>query len=110
MKKTNKPLVHPNIIGPKETKQLHNLMDQIRNGDVKHDQAEVDRLHKLYETGPYSRSYRPELLKQALQQVADNHTHTNLTRNRRLVGTGLGSGKKQMEAEYQKLILELENG
>ena len=49
-------------------------------------------------------------LQQALQQVADNHTHTNLTRNRRLVGTGLGSGKKQMEAEYQKLILELENG
>ena len=100
--------MHPNIVGKREVKELYNIMKSCVENPMP--KAEVDRLHKLYETGPYSRSYRPELLKQALQQVADNHTHTNLTRNRRLVGTGLGSGKKQMEAEYQKLILELENG
>ena len=109
MKKINKPLVHPNIIGPKETKQLYNLMDQIRNGDVKHDQAEVDRLHKLYETGPYSRSYKPELLKWALQQCHETHSIVHRGAKKK-VGQGLGTGKKQMEAEYQKLILELENG
>ena len=85
-------------------------MDKIRNGDIKHDQAEVDKLHRIYETGPYSRSYKPELLKWASQQVIDNHTHLNSTRTKRLVGTGLGTGKKQIESEYQKLISELENG
>ena len=106
-----KPLVHPNIIGPTEVKQLYTLMDQIRNDKIKHDQAEVDRLHKLYKTGPYNESYDPVKLKAALKSMEANHSHQyRITKPKKLPGQGIGGGKKQKEAERQKLILELENG
>lgn len=70
---------------------------------------EVERLHKLYKTGPYSESYKPELLKWALQQCHDAHSIAHRLTTKQ-PGSGLGTGKKQLEAERQKLIAELENG
>ena len=100
--------MHPNIVGKREVKELYNIMKSCVENPMP--KAEVDRLHKLYKTGPYNESYNPEVLKLASQQVADNHTHINCSRGKRQLGTGLGSGKRQIESEYQKLISELENG
>jgi hypothetical protein len=72
---------------------------------------EVERLHKLYKTGPYNDSYDPVKLKAALQSMSDNHSHEyRITKSKKQPGQGTGSGKLQKEAERQKLIAELENG
>jgi len=107
-KKNKKHLVHPNIVGKREVQELYNTMKLCVMKPMPAD--EVDRLHKLYKTGPYNESYNPEALKRASQEVVDNHTHINCSRGKRQLGTGLGSGKRQIAEEYKKLILELENG
>lgn len=100
--------MHPNIVGKREVKELYNIMKSCVEDPMP--KTEVDRLHKLYKTGPYNESYNPEVLKWASQQVIDNHTHINCSRGKRQLGTGLGSGKRQIAEEYKKLISELENG
>ena len=65
-------------------------------------------LHKQYKTGPYSESYKPELLKWALQQCHEIHSIVHRGAKKK-VGQGLGTGKKQ-RAEAEKILLqELEN-
>ena len=72
---------------------------------------EVELLHKLYKTGPYSEAYKPELLKWALKKCADDHSQIGRTRApRKLPGQGVGGGKLQLEEERKRLILEIENG
>jgi hypothetical protein len=72
---------------------------------------EVELLHKIYRTGPYSESYKPEILKLAFQKCVDNHSHkTGKSKQTKKPGQGTGTGKLQLEEERKKLIAELENG
>ena len=104
--KKKKSVVHPNVIGKREVKELYNIMKSCVENPMP--KAEVELLHKIYRTGPYNDSYDPAKLKAALQSMEDNHSHQY--RMTKKLGQGRGTGKKQLEAERQKLISELENG
>ena len=73
---------------------------------------ERDRLHKLYKLGPY-REWQVDVkrIAEIEKEVHDKYSYLS---ERRIMtktpGQGTGTGKKQLEAEYQKLLLELENG
>ena len=107
--KRRKSAVHPNVIGKREMQWIKDTMIKCVENPMP--KVEVDRLHKLYKTGPYSESYDPVKLKAALQSMEDNHSHQyRMAKQKKPFGSGTGTGKKQLEAERQKLILELENG
>jgi hypothetical protein len=87
-------------------REVKGAMDLIKINPVPW--SETLELHKQYKTGPYSESYKPELLKQALQQCHENHSMVHKGAKKK-VGQGLGTGKKQ-RAEAEKILLQqLEN-
>jgi hypothetical protein len=83
-------------------------MSLIRSGKIIHDAEEHDMKCRVWKVGKYSESYKPELLKWAEQQCSDAHNFKD--RKPRTTEYVSGGGKKQREAERQKLILEIENG
>jgi hypothetical protein len=75
-------------------------------------EAERERLSKLWKIGKY-REWEFDLkrMKELEKEVSDLHTHYGpKTMGKKPFGAGVGTGKKQLEAERQKLISELENG
>jgi hypothetical protein len=75
-------------------------------------EAERERLSKLWKIGKY-REWEFDLkrMKELEKEVSDLHTHYGpKTIGKKPFGAGVGTGKKQLEAERQKLILEIENG
>jgi hypothetical protein len=70
--------------------------------------SETLELHKQYKTGPYSESYKPELLKWALQQCHEIHSLVHRGAKKK-VGQGLGTGKLQRAEEEKILLQQLEN-
>jgi hypothetical protein len=70
--------------------------------------SETLELHKQYKTGPYSESYKPELLKWALQQCHEIHSIVHRGAKKK-VGQGLGTGKLQRAEEEKILLQQLEN-
>ncbi len=83
-------------------------MNLIRSGEIIHDAEEHDMKCRVWKVGKYSEAYKPELLKWAEQHCLDTHNHSPGRKSR--VQYSSGGGKKQLEAERQKLILEIENG
>jgi hypothetical protein len=69
---------------------------------------ETLELHKQYKTGPYSESYKPELLKWALQQCHEAHSIVHRVAKKQ-PGHGLGTGKKQRAEAERILLQQLEN-
>jgi hypothetical protein len=87
-------------------REVNKLMESIRLKSVPW--SETLELHKQYKTGPYSESYKPELLKWALQQCHEAHSIIHRVAKKQ-PGHGLGTGKKQ-RAEAERLLLQqLEN-
>jgi hypothetical protein len=87
-------------------REVSKLMESIRLKSVPW--SETLELHKQYKTGPYSESYKPELLKWALQKCHDDHSIEHRV-SKKKPGHGLGTGKKQ-RAEAERLLLQqLEN-
>ena len=75
-------------------------------------EEERERLSKLWKIGKY-REWEFDLkrMKELEKEVSDLHTHYGpKTMGKKPFGAGTGTGKKQLEAERQKLISELENG
>jgi hypothetical protein len=75
-------------------------------------EEERERLSKLWKIGKY-REWEFDLkrMKELEREVSDLHTHYGpKTIGKKPFGAGVGTGKKQLEAERQKLISELENG
>jgi len=73
---------------------------------------ERDKLNKEYKIGPY-REWTISLprMKEIEKIVSDIHTHYGpKTMSKKPFGAGLGTGKRQLEAEREKLISEIENG
>ena len=95
------------MVGKREVQELYSVMQECVSNPMPED--EVELLHKIYRTGPYSESYKPEILKWALQQCHEAHSIVHRV-SRKQAGHGLGTGKKQLEEERKKLIAELENG
>lgn len=75
-------------------------------------EAERERLSKLWKIGKYREwVFDPVRMKELEKEVSDLHTHYGpKTIGKKPFGAGVGTGKKQLEAERQKLILEIENG
>ena len=85
-------------------------MEDIRKNPTP--EAERERLSKLWKIGKY-REWVIDLnrMKELEKQVSEIHTHHGpKTIGKKPMGAGTGTGKKQLEAERQKLIAELENG
>ena len=75
-------------------------------------EEERERLSKLWKIGKY-REWEFDLkrMKELEREVSDLHTHYGpKTMGKKPFGAGVGTGKKQLEAERQKLIHEIENG
>ena len=75
-------------------------------------EEERERLSKLWKIGKY-REWEFDLkrMKELEREVSDLHTHYGpKTIGKKPFGAGVGTGKKQLEAERQKLIHEIENG
>ena len=73
---------------------------------------EIERLSKLWKIGKY-REWEIDLhrMKEIEKEVSDAHTHYGpKIMSKKPFGAGIGTGKKQLEAEREKLILEIENG
>ena len=73
---------------------------------------ERDRLNKLYKLGPY-REWQVDAKRIAEIEKEVHDKYSYLTGRRlktKIVGSGTGTGKLQLEAERQKLIYEIENG
>ena len=50
-------------------------------------------------------------MKEIEKEVSDAHTHYGpKIMGKKPLGSGLGTGKRQQEIEYQKLLSEIENG
>lgn len=94
------------MVGKREIEELYRIMQECVINPMPADELEM--LHKIYKTGPYSESYKPELLKWAEKQCSDAHNFKD--RKPRTTEYVTGGGKLQREAERQKLILEIENG
>jgi hypothetical protein len=85
-------------------------MEDIRKNPTSKEERE--RLSKLWKIGKY-REWEFDLkrMKELEKEVSDLHTHYGpKTMGKKPFGAGTGTGKKQLEAERQKLILEIENG
>jgi hypothetical protein len=87
-------------------REVDKLMESIRLNPMPW--SETLELHKQYKTGPYSESYKPELLKWALQQCHDIHSIVHRG-GKKKVGQGLGTGKLQRAEEEKILLQQLEN-
>jgi hypothetical protein len=75
-------------------------------------EEERERLSKLWKIGKY-REWEFDLkrMKELEKEVSDLHTHYGpKTIGKKPFGAGVGTGKKQLEAEREKLIHEIENG
>ena len=113
MKKQNKekPLVHPNIVGKKEMQRFINTIEQCRINPMP--KEEIDRLNKLWKLGPYRQWQIDENAIKRIKEIDDKihskYVESYSTRTLGFKGSG-GNGKKQLEAERQKLIQQLENG
>jgi hypothetical protein len=74
---------------------------------------ERDRLNKLYELGPYRQWEIDENAIKRIKEIDDKihnkYVEAYSTRTIRFTGSS-GGGKKQLEAERQQLISEIENG
>lgn len=74
---------------------------------------ERDRLNKLWKLGPYRQWELDENAIKRIKEIDDEihskYVEAYSTRITRFTGSS-GGGKKQLEAEYQKLIAEIENG
>ena len=87
-------------------KEVNKLMESIKLNPIPW--SETLELHKQCKTGPYSESYKPELLKWALQQCHEIHSIVHRGAKKK-VGQGLGTGKKQRAEEEKLLLQQLEN-
>jgi hypothetical protein len=87
-------------------REVKGAMESIRLNPVPWN--ETLELHKQYKTGPYSESYKPELLKWALQQCHEAHSIIHKGAKKK-VGQGLGTGKLQRAEEEKLLLQQLEN-
>ena len=73
---------------------------------------EIERLSKLWKIGKY-REWEIDLhrMKEIEKEVSDAHTHYGpKIMGKKPFGAGIGTGKRQLEIEREKLILEIENG
>lgn len=100
------------MVGKREMQQLYDAMNQCIKKPIP--AAERDRLNKLYKIGPY-REW--EIDENAVKRIAeiehevrDRYTYLLGRRITKTAGNGMGSGKKQLEAERERLIYEIENG
>jgi hypothetical protein len=85
-------------------------MEDIRKNPMPEEERE--RLSKLWKIGKY-REWEFDLkrMKELEREVSDLHTHYGpKTIGKKPFGAGVGTGKKQLEAEREKLIHEIENG
>ena len=91
--------------------ELYNAIQECITNPIS--KEERDRLNKLYELGPYRQWEIDENAIKRIKEIDDKiHSKYVEAYSNRILGfkgSG-GSGKKQLEAEYQKLITELENG
>ena len=77
-------------------------------------QEERDRLNKLYKLGPYRQWEIDENAIKRIEEI-NNEIHNKYVKSYsvrcdRVKGVSYGNGKKQLEAERNKLIAEIENG
>ena len=113
MNKQNKkkPLVHPNVIGKREMQRFINTIKECVDNPMPKDERE--RLNKLWKLGPYREWKFDENAIKRIKEIDDEihskYVESYSARTLGFKGSG-GNGKKQLEAEYQKLILEIENG
>jgi hypothetical protein len=73
---------------------------------------ERERLSKLWKIGPY-REWEIDVkrMTEIEKEVHDKYSYLIGRRiTTKIVGSGTGTGKLQLEAERQKLISEIENG
>ena len=112
MKKQDKKksLVHPNIVGKKEMQRFINTIKQCVENPMP--KEERDRLDKLWKLGPYREWQIDENAIKRIKEIDDKihskYVESYSTRTLGFKGSG-GNGKKQLEAEREKLITELEN-
>ena len=73
---------------------------------------ERDRLNKLYKIGPY-REWQIDIkrIAEIEKEVHDKYSYLS---GRKIItkplGSGMGTGKRQIEIEREKLIYEIDNG
>ena len=110
MKQPKKPLVHPNILGKRELKELYDMMEDIKSNPMSDEEKE--ELSKLWKIGKYREwKFDAVRMKEIEKQVSDAHTHYGpKTIGKKPMGAGTGTGKRQLEIEREKLIHEIENG
>ena len=110
LKESKKPLVHPNVVGKREIQQLYNAMKLIKTNPMPAD--ERDRLNKLWKIGPYREwEINNKRIAEIEKEVHDRYSYLTGRRiTTKTLGSGTGTGKKQLEIEYQKLLSEIENG
>ena len=87
-------------------------MESIKHETNPMSDIDRDRLNKEYKIGPY-REWTISLprMKEIEKIVSDIHTHYGpKTMGKKPFGAGLGTGKRQLEIEREKLIHEIENG
>lgn len=85
-------------------------MEDIRKNPTS--KAERERLSKLWKIGKY-REWEIDIKRIAELEKEVHDKYSYLSERRiytKTPGQGTGTGKKQLEAEYQKLLQELENG
>lgn len=99
------------MVGKREIQELFNAMVECIKKPIP--KEERDRLNKLYELGPYRQWQLDENAIKRIKEIDDEihskYVEAYSSRTLGFKGTS-GGGKKQLEAEYQKLISEIENG
>jgi len=109
-KKSKKSLVHPNVVGKREIQHLFKVMEQCKTNPMPKDERE--RLSNLWKIGLYREwEINNKRIAEIEKEVHDKYSYLTGRRiTTKTPGQGTGTGKRQLEAEYQKLLSEIENG